>query len=307
MPERGATGGCRADELHAAVADRAPDRCEARDGVEERRLAGAVGADQPDDLAPTHLDGDVVERDHSAVSHPHVAGLEQRAHRHPRPQRPWHVAELGGVLHRDGEVDRVRSRLGATGTAGREQAIGEPAQRAVQPADALGLGDDGEHEEGRRRDRHDAVGAQVDDRDGREELRKCLEEDCGGDDPGRRARAAHDDDGDELERLEQEEGVLRADRPRLEREDAAGQAHDRTREGVGEKLRGTGLDAEADRPGFDVADGEERATRLRDRDAAAATPAPARGTRGRTGRAARPPPGTEGRSECAAGGGDVVA
>ena len=53
-----------------------------RDHVEERRLAGAVRADQPDDLARVRLDRDVVQRDYPAEQPGDVLDREQG--RHPR-------------------------------------------------------------------------------------------------------------------------------------------------------------------------------------------------------------------------------
>ena len=51
---------------------------QARDHVERRRLAGAVRADQPDDLALADVERDVVERDDPAEAAGDVANLEQR-------------------------------------------------------------------------------------------------------------------------------------------------------------------------------------------------------------------------------------
>src|SRR4029077_18644786 len=50
---------------------------EARDQVEERRLAGAVGPDQADDLALAHVERDVVDRDDPAEPSRHVLDREQ--------------------------------------------------------------------------------------------------------------------------------------------------------------------------------------------------------------------------------------
>ena len=47
--------------------------------VEERGLAGAVGADQPGDLARRHVEGHAVERDDAAEAHRNVAHAQQRA------------------------------------------------------------------------------------------------------------------------------------------------------------------------------------------------------------------------------------
>ena len=107
------------------------------------------------------------------------------------------------------------------------------------------------------------------DRDPVDELRQPLHDDRRGEDAGRRAGPADDHDGDQLQRLEQYEGVLGADRSFLDREQAAGQADDRAGQRVREQLGRTRLDAEALRPGLDVAHGEERAPGLRHREALA--------------------------------------
>ena len=84
-----------AETNHAARAD-APERAaveediagvepvEARDGIEGRRLAGAVRADQPDDRAFRHLEGDIVERDDPAEPQPSVVEREEPLRHRPR-------------------------------------------------------------------------------------------------------------------------------------------------------------------------------------------------------------------------------
>ena len=52
----------------------------ARDGVEQRRLAGAVGPDQPQDLAAAHVEGDVGIGLHAAEALRQVAHLEEFSH-----------------------------------------------------------------------------------------------------------------------------------------------------------------------------------------------------------------------------------
>ena len=51
---------------------------EPRDAVEERGLAGAVGADQPDDAPRRNVEGHPVERDDAAEAHGHVLHAQQR-------------------------------------------------------------------------------------------------------------------------------------------------------------------------------------------------------------------------------------
>ena len=53
-------------------------RVEARDEVEDRRLARAVGADQADDLPLRHVERDVVDRDDAAEAAREVTRFEQR-------------------------------------------------------------------------------------------------------------------------------------------------------------------------------------------------------------------------------------
>src|SRR6185369_603699 len=50
----------------------------ARQAVEEGGLAGAVGADQPDDAAGRHVEGDIVERDDAAKANANVLHAQQR-------------------------------------------------------------------------------------------------------------------------------------------------------------------------------------------------------------------------------------
>ena len=58
---------------------------ETADGVHERRLAGAVRADQADDLVRTDADGDVVDRDAPAESYGHAVRREHVADLVRRP------------------------------------------------------------------------------------------------------------------------------------------------------------------------------------------------------------------------------
>jgi hypothetical protein len=71
-----------------------------RQAVEERGLAGAVGADQPGDLPGLDAEGDAVEGDDAAETDRHVRHLEQS----PVPgtpvrplQRPGHFISMGGL------------------------------------------------------------------------------------------------------------------------------------------------------------------------------------------------------------------
>src|SRR5208283_850738 len=60
--------GRKADELHAAEPDRAGGWLdETRHGVEERRLAGAVRAEDRNRLAALHANRDIVQRTMAAV------------------------------------------------------------------------------------------------------------------------------------------------------------------------------------------------------------------------------------------------
>src|SRR5689334_5910273 len=52
----------------------------ATDAVDQRALAGAVGADQPQPLARRHVDLDGVERDETAEPLAHAGDLQQHAH-----------------------------------------------------------------------------------------------------------------------------------------------------------------------------------------------------------------------------------
>jgi len=51
---------------------------DARDAVEECRLASPVGTDQPDDALRPHLEGDIVQGDDAAESDADIPDREQR-------------------------------------------------------------------------------------------------------------------------------------------------------------------------------------------------------------------------------------
>ena len=53
-------------------------RVSAGDAVQHRRLAGAVRADDREQLAAVHAEADVVQRAHTAKAQGHVPDLEQR-------------------------------------------------------------------------------------------------------------------------------------------------------------------------------------------------------------------------------------
>src|SRR5213594_283190 len=53
-------------------------RVEPAQAVEQRRLAGAVGADEPDDLALGHVEGDAVERDDASEADGEITDGENR-------------------------------------------------------------------------------------------------------------------------------------------------------------------------------------------------------------------------------------
>ena len=86
----------QARDVLAVEPDRAFGRRQhARDQVEQRRLAGAVRADQADDLAAADRDRDVAVGDQAAEALRDAAGFEQRGHgaaalrwRENRPTRP---------------------------------------------------------------------------------------------------------------------------------------------------------------------------------------------------------------------------
>ena len=63
-----------------AKADAALQRQDAHDGVEQRGLAGAVGADDGDDLVVADLERHRAHRLDLAIGDMHVGDLQQRAH-----------------------------------------------------------------------------------------------------------------------------------------------------------------------------------------------------------------------------------
>ncbi len=98
----------------------AVDQVVARHHVEQGRLAAAVGADQPVDLARLHVERHLVERDQAAEAFRDLGGA-QRRHRAPRSRRPWRIAPAS------------RSGSGATtwlsGRAGRKRASSSSTNR----------------------------------------------------------------------------------------------------------------------------------------------------------------------------------
>src|SRR5262249_32197695 len=76
-----ALGGVQSCDVLAAEPDRAlRGRQYACDQVEQRRLAGAVRADQADDLAAPDRDRDVAVGDEAAKALPDAAGFQQGRH-----------------------------------------------------------------------------------------------------------------------------------------------------------------------------------------------------------------------------------
>src|SRR5690348_18290247 len=69
---------CRAAQLLAVARDLAAVGQEARDGVEQCGLAGAVETDDRDELALMDVDRDVLQRLRLAVEHADILDLEQR-------------------------------------------------------------------------------------------------------------------------------------------------------------------------------------------------------------------------------------
>ena len=74
MPCGGVSSSERPSKRDPALAE----RVEARQAVEQRRLAGAVRADEADDVAARDRERDAVERDDAAEADRHVLDLEQR-------------------------------------------------------------------------------------------------------------------------------------------------------------------------------------------------------------------------------------
>ena len=108
-PKAARKSGAQVDDLVAE--DRAPTRASGRstpgDDVHQRGLAGAVGADEPDDLAGAHDDVGLVEGDDAAEAHPDAL--------HPQRQ-PRSV----GSVARSSRAGRCRRRS-ASSAAGRRR------------------------------------------------------------------------------------------------------------------------------------------------------------------------------------------
>ena len=97
-------------------------RYKSGDGVEQRGLAGAVGADEADDLALVQLSARLVDGDQSVELDADVARLEQRhAQRHDAGRRPRR--------RRAGQVDAVAGA--ARPTAGRRAPASMDVRRAA--------------------------------------------------------------------------------------------------------------------------------------------------------------------------------
>ena len=111
---------------------------EASDGFEERRLAGAVGAEQRDDFAAPNLEVDAEQHLHAVVGNGDALALQQRVVLLTR-------AALGADA-RD-ERQRVQGRLRIAGNVFLGRRKDEPAdypvgrRREQTPADAVVVGD----------------------------------------------------------------------------------------------------------------------------------------------------------------------
>ncbi len=79
QPEAGPLVGVEPADLPAEQIDSAVRLQEAADGVEERRLPGAVGADQADHLVGRGVEVDVVDRDEAAEGNGEPGGRQHRA------------------------------------------------------------------------------------------------------------------------------------------------------------------------------------------------------------------------------------
>ena len=77
-PHAGTLVGWRGGDVAAVEIDAATGRNEARDAVDERRLARSVRADQPDQLAGTDLEVDTVDSTQAPERDAHVGGRQQR-------------------------------------------------------------------------------------------------------------------------------------------------------------------------------------------------------------------------------------
>ena len=87
-PQAGDAVGAQAGDVVAVEEDAAGvERLEAGDQVEQRGLAGAVRADDAEDLALVHVEGDVGVGGKAAVALGHALDVEQQAHAVPPPRR----------------------------------------------------------------------------------------------------------------------------------------------------------------------------------------------------------------------------
>ncbi len=131
--------------------------CEPPEHLEERRLAGPVRPDEPEDLAGPHLDRDPVEGRHAAEGLPDALGTEGGLPRR-HLEAPRAVRRRGLGDHHGPELpDGVLVPFGLVGIEGQPSPTGEagddgPAERADHLRDAAGSVEDDEQEpEPRRR------------------------------------------------------------------------------------------------------------------------------------------------------------
>ena len=118
-------------------------RVEPADAVEQCRLAGAVRADQPEDLAFVDRERDAVERDDAAKAHRDIADFEQRrapmrapprqmpSARRPTPSGPHPaLASPAPLFKQRAQVERAHRPIGS-------QSRRRPATKSVPQAVAL--------------------------------------------------------------------------------------------------------------------------------------------------------------------------
>ena len=203
------------------------ERVDAGDDVEDRRLAGAVRADEPEDLARVDVERHVVERGDATEAHRDVVELEERlSHRgslRRRRRRGDVVDEL--ARHQVDVAERLVGELGVGLGDGREHlarpGVGELGGAPAAREDAL-RSEDHHHDEGDAVPEHPALIEEA------ESLGEVGHE-HGADDHARDvAGPAEHDRGEEQDR-ELEVEVVGRDRRLVRREERAGETTDARR------------------------------------------------------------------------------
>ena len=215
-PEPLALVGGEVLDVAAVEADPARRRDEPGEAVDERRLAGPVGTDQPDDLAFLDVEVDLVDGAQAAERHRHRRRLQQ-AHDGTATSGTRSTVAIGALVGRlrepASELGVLRAQLSGLPVGGEDRRDDQP-EATEQDVKSLGDPDDLDEERPQQSARHEQA---ADDR------------------PGDAGDAAEVGVGEEHERLQVVEAIRRRAAGPVG-DDGAGDAGDRRREREGEDL-----------------------------------------------------------------------